>query len=265
MAHPYSGAAGYIHANEYPYTPVTTHHSIDNHVTADVESEIDPYGVERYYQPIHSFSPAATIWSAPSMIGSDTHLTSLSEDDPESTVSSAGPSYSHPRFRTAPFGLTTTNSSRIRTESQRRLLPTPPTLATVFAHPYGHGHPSEVDAPAKQRKHEEPDDTVTEADLWFDEDSVISGTPKLGAVAPAPVPIYLKSGAASPLRPSRRPPTRDGAKRNAVVLDFGPGERGSGRIGLAKKWRREIKRRVKAMLRRLRLVWQGNGTQSATY
>ncbi|KAF7314169.1 hypothetical protein HMN09_00576200 [Mycena chlorophos] len=98
MAHPYSGAAGYIHASEYPYTPVKAQRTLYPLQSAngdDVESEIDPYGVGvEQYRPIHSFNPSNTIWSAQDsdldLVLSYTHnLTVLSEDadDQDSVLS----------------------------------------------------------------------------------------------------------------------------------------------------------------------------------
>ncbi|KAJ7183506.1 hypothetical protein C8R46DRAFT_1067164 [Mycena filopes] len=90
MNHPYSGAAGYIYANEYPYTPVDAHHNTGP------------------YSKMQSFMPIQSVDSLP-----------LSHPyNPESTVWSTEPSHSH-------FSAED-DQPRARRDSQRRLLPSRP-------------------------------------------------------------------------------------------------------------------------------------------
>ncbi|KAJ7203128.1 hypothetical protein GGX14DRAFT_462116, partial [Mycena pura] len=103
MAHPYSGAASYIYANEYPYTPVRARHN-------------DPYGQLESFNPIqsrvdslpdsHPFN-SQTIWSATETYAQIQTQTQFSDDDDDT------------------YG-------RSRRDSQRRLLP----LRVPIAHPY---------------------------------------------------------------------------------------------------------------------------------
>ncbi|KAJ7081189.1 hypothetical protein B0H15DRAFT_472656 [Mycena belliarum] len=96
MSHPYSGAAGYIYANEYPTTPVDAHHN-------------GPYGRMQSFIPIQSVDSLPTLhpYSGKSFAPSNNshqHTHSQSFDD-----------ILHPR---------------VRRESLRRLLPGP------VHHPY---------------------------------------------------------------------------------------------------------------------------------
>ncbi|KAJ7036708.1 hypothetical protein C8F04DRAFT_1094144 [Mycena alexandri] len=109
MNHPYSGAAGYIYANEYPYTPVDARHN-------------DPYSRMESFMPIqsvdslpisHPYSPENTIWSTDNATSTYTQ-SQFSEDD---------------------------QSRRVRRDSQRRLLP----LRVPVLHPYGRQLDSWVD------------------------------------------------------------------------------------------------------------------------
>ncbi|KAJ7098453.1 hypothetical protein C8R43DRAFT_1141502 [Mycena crocata] len=99
--HPYSGAASYIYANEYPYTPVTEHHN-------------DPYG------KLESFIPIQSVDSLPI-----THPYSL-ENSLENTVWSPE-NTSHTQTE-----ISHEDEPRKRRDSLRPLLP----LRLPIAHPY---------------------------------------------------------------------------------------------------------------------------------
>nr|GAT55159.1 predicted protein [Mycena chlorophos] len=240
MAHPYSGAAGYIHASEYPYTPVKAQHPLQSANGDDVESEIDPYGVGvEQYRPIHSFNPSNTIWSAQDsdldLVLSYTHnLTVLLKDgdDQDSILS--------PISR-GTFGAINPPGPI----PSRPLRPLPGVPSQI--HPYAPPIEDSDDADVIR-------ETATERDAWYDEDSVVPGPgAKLGEVMPAPVPI------SAVLAPARRVGGRGhGPSSNArhAIYEYSPSSRGVKEqrtvTELARMWRRKIRKRVRLALRRLR-------------
>ncbi|KAJ7062621.1 hypothetical protein C8F01DRAFT_1134739 [Mycena amicta] len=282
MAHPYSGAAGYIYANEYPYTPVKAQHLDVDAQDHDAESELDAYGVERYH-PIHTFSPSATIWSAPDTdtLQTQTITTQFSEDE----------SYP-PRARgLALFGGV---APRPRRESQRRLLPLPlsMTLPVGIAHPYN--QPDTVDEVASP-DNDNDNATDADADAWYDDDSIIAQLGPGDVVRPEPPQrptrrVSVKSPSSSLSSPMAVPPRANAngratsafysyhghaypAEDSRGVLRAGgdggtaaganEGGGGGRRTGSrAKAWRRKIQRRVKRALRRLRRFLEGTGSGS---
>ncbi|KAJ7062619.1 hypothetical protein C8F01DRAFT_1134729, partial [Mycena amicta] len=210
MAHPYSGAAGYISMNKYPYTPVKAQHLDVDAQDHDAESELDAYGVEHYH-PIHTFSPSATIWSAPDTdtLQTQTITTQFSEDDRE--LASYPP-------RTRGLALFGGVAPRPRRESQRRLLPLPlsMTLPIGIAHPYN--QPDTIDEVASP-DNDNDNATDADADAWYDDDSIIAQLGPGDVVRPEP-----------PQRPTRRVSVKSPSSSLSSPMAVPPRANANGRV-----------------------------------
>ncbi|KAF7325158.1 hypothetical protein MKEN_00559700 [Mycena kentingensis (nom. inval.)] len=210
MAHPYSGAASYIYANEHRYTPVKTYDDYNSDVTLFSGSSAS-----------EGFSPASTIWSSPESASFTQTVTTEDELIPAHfRVASHLPRglLSPPRTRPLPPSPPPPKSTIAHPQPKHARLPLAVPTALAYAlHPYGHTKDDAQSAvlPAGEREPPPPLLPVSRKDVWFDDESVTSrGTPGVLALAPRVI------DAKTPLVPTRLRPSPDRDRRVSLPATY---------------------------------------------